>query len=402
MKSVILVVFIGLLGAAGFWYMAENAKQERAEQYRRQQLEEAKAEEKAAQQKVEDEKIRKERMAEVAKEDSVRLFMRYLEREEDRLSEIVEDAKLKLEMVNVDQQSLSDELASIERRNEGEAEASKKRGEKRRDKVERVRKLLKSPTLNRLAATYMGEDLSALRAEFESHLSSLIGLRDDLIKKRNENQKKYEDAIGDVDDEVDRRSRKVIERSKKSRESIGANEKVFKDEIARLQQKILKLESKKSPSPWDKRELDALRRDLQIAELRLAQQKDVGGLSEVDELQYEAAVAETKARRTHDKALDARTRADDTALEEHAHEVGVFNVATTFEGRSLDAIRNAMQTHREVLALKKSDAESKLAYLKESSANLDFLNAEEIEDMRRKVAKRLSVNVTGEERRVQE
>lgn len=392
MKNVMVVAIVCAAGLWVFWYKSETAKQERAE--RRERLQEERRE---SEQQVTDERIRRERLESAAKEDAVRLFLRYVEKEEDRLKESIEEAKLTCEAIAIDQQSLSDELVVIGRQNEGESAASRQRGEKRRDEVEYVKRLLRSPVLNRLAATYLGEDLSAMRAEFQNQIGTITGLRDNLTSRRAANQRAYEAAIGSVDDDVNKKSKLARDKNKETRDRIEGNMRVLESRVDGLRNKIKKLEAKVSKSAWDNRALERLRKELEVAELQLSHYRDVEGLSSVNSLQNEALLAETRARRTHDTALDARTRADAEALEEYAHEVGIYNAASRYEERSLDAIRMAMRQRQNLLAVQMSDARRKLAFLKESSTNIDFLNAKEVEEMRRKIAKRLSVQVVGEE-----
>lgn len=395
-----IVVSIAIVCAAGLWvvwYRAEAAKQERAEQRQQQREAQARQEKQEAERRAEDARIQRERLADVAKEDAVKLFLRYVEKEEDRLKEFIEEAKLICETIAVDQQSLSDELVVIGRQNEGEAAASRQRGEKRRDEVEYVKRLLRSPVLNRLAETYLGEDLSAMRAEFQNQIGTLTGLRDDLTNRRAANQRAYEAAIGSVDDDVNKKSKMAQEKSKETREHIESNMRVLESRVEGLRQRIRKLETKVGKSAWDNRALERLCKELEVAELRLSHYRDVEGLSSVNRLQNEALLAETRARRAHDTALDARTRADDEALAAYTHEMGIYTEASRFEDRSLDAIRTAMRRRQDLLAVQMSDARHKLAFLKESSTNIDFLKADEVEDMRRKIAKRLSVQVMGEE-----
>lgn len=142
-----------------------------------------------------------------------------------------------------------------------------------------------------------------------------------------------------------------------------------------LRSRIKKLEDKASKSPWDEKELKSLRKELEVAEMRVSHYRDVGGLSSVNTLQNEALLAETRAWRAHDTALSNRTRADDDALEEHTHELGVFAIATDYEGRSLDAVRAAMRNQQKMLAFRISDATSKMSFMKETATNIDFLNA---------------------------
>lgn len=191
---------------------------------------------------------------------------------------------------------------------------------------------------------------------------------------------------------MNQKTKLAQEKTKETRDRIEGHLKALEDRVTALRRKIKNLEDKASKSVWDNRELERLRKDLEVAEMRVSHYRDVEGLSSVNSLQNEALMAETRARRTHDTALDKRTRADDEALEEHAHEIGVFNLASTYEARSLDAVRAAMRDSQKLLAAQISDAASKLSFLKEAATNMDFLNADEVEDLRRKIVKRLSVN----------
>ena len=398
MKEIILLLILGIAGGGYLWYRADCAKQERRERIQRQQDAERRQREveqrqREAEQRAEDERIRKERMAAVAKEDAVKLFVRYIEKEEDRLKDLIEESKLKLAEIAVDQQSLSDELVILGQRNAGESAASKKRGEKRRDEVEYVKRLLASPVLNRLAGTYLGEDFSALRTEFRNKIQTVVGLRDELVSRRAANQRVYEEAVGGVDGDVNTKTRLAEEKSKETRDRILGHLKELEGRVDALRSRIKKLENKASKSPWDDKELTSLRKELEVAELSVSHYRDVEGLSSVNTLQNEALLAETRARRAHDTALDNRTRADDEALEEHTHELGVFAIATDYEARSLDAVRAAMRNQQKMLAFRISDATSKMSFLTETATNIDFLNAEEVEELRRKIARRLSVNV---------
>ena len=94
MKNVMVVAIVCAAGLWVFWYKSETAKQERAE--RRERLQEERRE---SEQQVADERIRRERLESAAKEDAVRLFLRYVEKEEDRLKESIEEAKLTCEAI---------------------------------------------------------------------------------------------------------------------------------------------------------------------------------------------------------------------------------------------------------------------------------------------------------------
>ena len=113
----------------------------------------------------------------------MRMFLNYIDREEERLKEEVEEAEINLQKIEVDQSSFEDELRAIERANEIRVASNDKRGESQRDMVERVRAMLKSVVLNRLARTYCGEDLSRMRSAFEGEMRKIKDV-DDKYQKR--------------------------------------------------------------------------------------------------------------------------------------------------------------------------------------------------------------------------
>ena len=209
MKIVWLVLVIGGFVVAGFWYITENDRADRAENYRRQQVQQAKEEarqrEEEERQRAEDERMRKERAAALAKEDAVRLFLNYIDREEGRLKDETEELKVQLEKIEVDQNSMSEELQAIERANALRVASAEKRKEQQRDKIERVLALLRSPTLNRLSRTYRGEDLSALRSKFEGEVQKIKDVDDRYQKRFRDNLKRYEDAVAGADEIVNRK-----------------------------------------------------------------------------------------------------------------------------------------------------------------------------------------------------
>ena len=398
MKTVFLVLIIGGLAAAGFWYITENDRADKAEAYRRKQVEIAKREaeekERLARQKEEDERIRKERTEAMAKEDAVRMFLNYIDREEERLKEEAEEAKIALEKIGVDQDSLSEELQAIERANAARVASAEKRNEKQRDKIERVAALLRSVTLNRLARTYCGEDLTALRGEFEADVQYIKDVQDRFRERKDKNRRKYNEMVADADTKVNKKLKAAKEKydayTKKADPSRIPN---LKKQLAEVERSIQRIVTKKSQSKWDKRDLENLQNRQVILQNQIAQFEDVGGLAAANAAHMEATDAETEARRKYDRAAITLRDDDVAAQEERDHEQEVFVVASKFEVRSLDKIRQAMQTAKQLKGAELSQAEKKLAFLKRSSVNMDFMNAKEIEELRRKVAKTISEEI---------
>ena len=107
----------------------------------------------------------------------------------------------------------------------------------------------------------------------------------------------------------------------------------------------------------------------------------------------EATDAETEARRKFNRAAETLRDDDIAAQEERDHEQDVFVVASRFEDRSLDKIRQAMQSARLLREAQLAQTEKKLTFLRRSSVSMDFMNAKEVEEMRRKVAKTISAEI---------
>ena len=398
MKTVFLVLIIGGFAAAGFWYITENDRADKAEAYRRHQAEVAKreAEEKdrLARQKEDDERLRRERTEAMAKEDAVRLFLNYIDREEERLKEDAEEAKIALEKISVDQNSLSEELQAIEQANAIRVASAEKRNEKQRDKIERVGALLRSMTVNRLSREYCGEDLSSLHSKFEAEVQRIKDVDDQYRGRIKANRRKYNETIAEADEKVNRKLKVARERYNSYAKNVDSSRiPNLKKQLTEVERSIQKILSKKSQSKWDKRDLEALQNRQVILQNQIAQFEDVGGLAAADLAHMDATEAETEARRKVDAANVTLTMANDEALLDRDQEQDVYNMALQFEILSVDKIREAMLRKRELFGMKLSQTEKKLAFLKRSSVGMDFMNAKEVEELRRKVAKSISEEI---------
>ncbi len=404
MKTVCLVLIILSFGAAGFWYITENKRIDRAERIKRQELQREKEEweeqERLERQRAEDERIRKERADAMAKEDAVRLFLNYVDREEDYLKNDIEELKLQFEKVCIDQQSLSDELKAIEEANAVRVAHAKGRGEQQRDKVKRVSALLKSETINRLGLTYCGEDFAALRAEFESEMQAVKDNDDRFYRQLKANEKAYEESVAGVDAKVDAK----LKTAREKYELVTAEISKSQADLAKLQKsktvierEIHRIETKASPSNWERRKIVDLRKELLIIQNQLLQAQNITGLSVADMAHLEATEAEKEARRRYDEAGMKLTRSNDQATRERIHEHEVYNVACRFEDQSLSVLRQAINECKNRYANSMMVAKKKLAYLKKSAVNVDFLSKSEIEDLRRKISKSISDGIVVEE-----
>lgn len=398
MKYFFVILALGIIGGGFFYYITENEKAAAAEAYQRELAERAREEERQAKQKIEDERIRKERMANLAKEDAVRLLQKYIAKQEDQLKSTVEECQIKIKMIEVDQASLSDELVALEKEEEAKAKDAVRRKVKRRDKNDRVDALLASPTLNRLAQTYTGEDLSAMRAEFRSRMGNMIKIHDDGAKKLAENRKKYRDAMIAADAEVDAKTKAASERLSFARREIEQGIPQLEKRLAELENKLNKLEEKDLKAkaggvkltPWERVDLKRCQSERDVVMEQLASRKATAGLGTANAEHMQVTIAETSARRKSDIAIVEKEESDVQVLKDMSFEGDVFNLAVNYENRSLDRVRNAIMTARDQWREKLDVAKKKLEFLSSSSGNMDFLNADEVERVRKRIAGKIA------------
>ena len=399
MRIVTIVLFIVGLAAAGFWYITENSRADRELAYQRQKEQQAKIEameeERAKRQREEDERIRKERAATVAKEDAVRMFLNYIDREEERLKDEVEEAEIGLQKIEIDQSSFEDELQAIERANEARVASNDKRGESQRDMVERVRAMLKSVVLNRLARTYCGEDLSRKRSEFEGEMRKIKYLDDKYQKRIKGNLKKYDEIVKGVDAEVDKKTKGARSKYESLQKQISPDRlNLLKKELADVESKIEKnMRKKHMRTRWDERDLEKLQQQQILLQNQVAQYTDISELASAGSMHMDVTEAETAARRKYDRAGQALTMDNTAALMERDYEQDVYNRVREFENESLGRIRTAMNLHRNVRAEALAKANKHLSYLRQKAVNLDFLTVEEIEAMRKEIASSISKSI---------
>ena len=397
MKYFWMLLAIGIVGGGVFYMLLERDKAERAEAYFRAEEERNRVEEQREKERLADERLRKERMEALAKEDAIRLLQRYVNREESHLKDEIEECKIKLQMLEVDQQSLSDELIALEKEEEKKAADAKRRKVKRRDKNESVEALLSSQTLNRLSVTYLGEDLSAVRTAFRSHVGNLSRMSDEKTRRYAENKKKYQQAVQESDENVNRLTLEAGRQLQEARARLGVNVEALRNKVGGLRTDIAKLEKKAKVTTLNMTEtknLEAWKVQLDIAEAQLTSAEATEGLGVANKSHLDVTVAETAARRTADTALNVRMDDDNAVEEEMNREIAIYNAAQRYEDESLHRIRDAMHNRMIALSAKKAIAEKKLKYLGESITNIDLLNAAEIEELRKKIARKLSDGIS--------
>ena len=391
MKTVVCLLFIATISAAGFWYITENEREDRKLAYQRQQELQRKLEEqereRAEMQKAEDERLRKEHAEATAKENAVRMFLAYIDREENRLKDEIEEAEINIQKLDIDRDSLSAELQAIESANAARVASATKRNEMHRDKIERVRAFLSSPVLNRLAKTYCGEDLTALQAEFEAEVQKIKDVDDKYQKKMRSNLSKYDETVKGADEKVNKRLKAARDKYKSVQKNMDPDRlKKLQAELADVERRIERILGKKMQSNWDKRDLERLQNQQILLQNQISNYTDVTGLASANILHMDATEAETEARRTYDRAGKTLSIDNSMALLERDHEQDVYNMAKRYEDKSLGRIRESIKLTSMWICEKMAQAKKHLSFLKQKAVNLDILNAEEIEKLRKEIA----------------
>ena len=392
MKWVALIIAFMLVGVGIFGYLDHNARIARAEAAARAERERQLERERAERKRLDDEKVRAERRAALAKEDAVYMLQKYVSRQEAQAKEELGELKLKLQAVEIDQQSLSDELVALEKAEEASAADAKRRKIERREQNERVEALLRSPVLNRLALAYLGEDFSAMRAKFKSSVGTRIKLREKTSQRLAANRKKLDEALTEADKEVSDLITKAQSKSADTAGNIRARVNASRARVADLRKKVDKLRAKEKSthlSQWDEKNLERWSRDLAIAEAQLASDENSLGLSEVDEMHMKATMAEARARQRADVAIVTKQEDDDEAIKDEMFEGDVYAMASDYENNSLGLVRAAIMQAKMRLEADVATLEKKLKLLGETPSNLDILNADEVNALRETISRKL-------------
>lgn len=330
------------------------------------------------------------------KDEPVRMFNAYLNREKQRLSKIVEECKIHMEQIDLDQKDLSDAIAEIEKENEQRAENSRKRGIKRFDKAERVSLILKNPVMNAMAEKYTGENLNATYAKYKSEMGTELKRYQEAEAKLRKNRENYYKSVEGADEWLDKRNAKARKMNNAVIRSAEMEIKILERELKPLQKEfeMLLKQTAQMKSHYHEKRISELRERINSLEERLRPAKTQLEQALASQAHVDATEGETSVRRKYDRAMSVRTDADNEVHKDSAHEVAVFNLAIQYENATLDMIRGAMKTMYGMQSSRAADAKRKLDYISRSAANIDFLRPDEIEKIRTKVVEELSKGLT--------
>ena len=311
---------------------------------------------------------------------------------------MIEGAKIAQEAISIDQKEFSEVLESIEKEDARLAVLSKKRREKRYDKAEYVMLILKSQEMGRLYEKYCGEGLAAVRAKYENEVNSILKLYRESTARLRVNQEKYRKAIAGIDEAVDAQALQAKRRLDSANKEAAANLRAMEKRRAKLMQEkedaekgrisAGALSARARKDKIQKIEEELVRLDEMISTAKAV----VSGRS-VDYAQQDTQAAETAARRKYDTALETRQSDDNDVHSDMQHESNIYHIAGRYEQMTLDKLRTAMRISSEFHAAKAAEARRKLDFITRSTANLELMKAEEIENVRKKIVARLAEDV---------
>ena len=388
-RVVVLAVLAVALIALGYWGWNEAQKRERRAKYEAYLAEQAR--ENAQKARVDQER----REAETRQEEKRRALGNlkdYLEREESLLKKTAAESEVAAREILSDQKKLSDVLLELETENAKRSEHARTNGWKRYDKAERVMMILKNPVMNELALKYLGEDFSAMRAECSSQIKTVLSMQEDTSRRLAENRKKYAQAVEGIDDDVDKKTAEAQEKTLAANKDL---EKRLSNLEARRCEKLLAIATlnKKLKSPAIQNEINALNAEVLTLNKEIDRVREVVAVSRANIAHLSATMAETGARRRGDTAVSTRQDEDNAVHADMAHERSVFNLAASYEGRSLDRIRSSMRSRTDILNVRIANAQGKLEYIHNVTANADMMNGGQLEGLRRKIAAKLEEKV---------
>lgn len=361
-----------------------------------------KTEERVAKQAAErEESERKLRLIEEEKEkkdSTVNALHAYLEREEARLKEVIEGAKIAQEAIGIDQKEISEELESIEKEDARLAALSKKRREKRYDKAEYVMLILKSQEVGKLYEKYCGEDLTAVRAKYENEVNAILKLHRESTARLRANKEKYRKAIAGIDEAVDAKALQARRRLDSANKEAATNLRAMEKRRAKLMQEMEDTEKGRISAgalsaKARKEKIQKIAEELVRLDEMINTAKAVVSGRNVDYAQQDTQAAETSARRKYDTALEIRQSDDNDVHSDMQHESNVYHIAGRYEQMTLDKLRTAMRISSEFQAAKAAEARRKLDFITRSTANLELMKAEEVENVRKKIVARLAEDV---------
>lgn len=355
---------------------------------------EAKAREQMAAQQAEVERQNAEEEKE--RKSAVTQFHAYLAREEARLKKVIEEAKITRESIELDQKELSDELERIEKEDARLAEDFKKRGQKRYHEAERILLILKSDVLGRLYADYCGEDLTAIRDKYEGEVKTVLNQYRRAREQLRKNKEKYYGAVREINADVEKKTERAASMISSADKEAEMAYRDQKGRLARLKSEKGALQ-KGLKGPRERQRIREIEDEIARLEEVIATTRSLVSANKAQAAHLTATEAETSARRKFDTALEERQSDDNDVHADTQHEGSIFQIAKRYERATLDRLHTEFSRRIQFLNAKVSDARQKLGFVTGTVANVDFMKADEIEGVRKKVMAKLMEGVAGQD-----
>lgn len=327
------------------------------------------------------------------REKALESFRAFLSREKDVVEGTLKETTVAFDEILNDQKKLSETLIRLEAENDKRSKAAVTNGWIRFDKAEMVMMILKDKDMNDLAIKYLGEDLSALRTECRGKIKAALDMQSATSKMLAENRARYRKQLEGIEEEVDRKATKAQEITLQANKDLEARLVDLEKARAKKELQLKRLKAIDRKSQWIVNEERAVQDEVYKLEKEISRVREIVAVSRGNVAHIAATAAETLARRKGDAALSSRQDDDNAVHSEMAHVRTIFNLATEYENRSLDKISASMRSRKDILSARAADAQRKLDFVLQSSANADLMRPAELESLRKRIADRIGEKV---------
>ena len=393
-KAAVILVLVGGAGTFGFMKWRDTRRMEEQRLLAQREAEQAAEREEAE---------RKERLAKEEKEKktlALTAFHAYLDREERRLKEVIEEAKIACEAIDIDRKELSEELENIEKEDARLASISKKRGQIRYDKAEYVLLILKSHGMGRLFDKYCGEDLTATRTKYENEVNAILKMHRESTTRLRKNKEKYFATVKGINEEVEQKNEIALRRARSAQAKTQGQLNNLREKKRQLEKRLSDEQNKRvvtvntsisgkiretNGAKNRRKRIEDLSAEIERIDREIKTAEALASGNQAQMAHLEATTAETGARRKFDTAIEVRQSDDNDVHSDMQHESNIFQLAGRYEQITLDKLRTAMRVSSEFQSAKAAEARKKLEYITRSTANLELMKVDEIEDVRKKI-----------------
>jgi len=316
-------------------------------------------------------------------------FQIYLHREEESLRRIVAESDREYDMIVADQRKLSAILDEIDVANARREERARTNGWIRYEKPETVMMFLKHKDANALAFQYLGEDLSALGNECRAKIKTAISMQLEEEALLAANRTKYNHTVQGADEEARKKLAKAESLRIEFNNNISNGISERKLQLHNKEEVLARLKSAPVQTKSILEEASVVQGEIVRLKKEIDEFQKFGESGKASAAHVAATYAESAARQRTDHALSERQDADNAVHVRMGQLRSLFALAVEYEGRSLDRIRAAMQSRKDLLKVRRTDAQRKLDEITGISQNADILSPEKISEIRRKIGEKI-------------